>query len=79
MIGEKIEKLRVVTEWFGSEDFALDEAEERYREAVKLAREIEKDLEGLKNRIEVIGNEGEAVEKSVEGVDKLSKKLTKGS
>ncbi|MBP3899395.1 exodeoxyribonuclease VII small subunit [Candidatus Saccharibacteria bacterium] len=53
-ISEKIKKLDAATDWFYSEDFKLDEATEKYKAAMDLAREIEKDLTELKNKIEVL-------------------------
>lgn len=53
-ISEKIKELEKVTNWFYSEEFELDYAVGKYEEATKLAKEIEKDLEELKNKIEVI-------------------------
>lgn len=56
-ISEKIKELDEATNWFYSDDFKLDEATERYKNAVKLAKEIEKDLSELKNKIEVIAQD----------------------
>lgn len=53
-ITEKIKELDEATSWFYSDEFKLDEATEKYKEATKLAKEIEKDLSELKNKIEVI-------------------------
>ena len=53
-INQKIEELNTSVDWFYGDDFSLDSAAERYEEAVKLAKEIQKDLETLKNKIEVI-------------------------
>ncbi|MBQ6127797.1 exodeoxyribonuclease VII small subunit [Candidatus Saccharibacteria bacterium] len=53
-ISEKIKELDEATSWFYSDDFKLDEAAEKYKAATKLAKEIEKDLAELKNKIEVI-------------------------
>ncbi len=53
-LNQKIEKLDAEVEWFYSDDFKLEEATEKYKEAVKLAKEIEKDLNNLKNEIEVL-------------------------
>ncbi len=53
-INEKIAKLDAMTEWFYSEDFKLEEASEKYKQAMVLEREIEKDLDELKNEIEII-------------------------
>ena len=56
-IGEKIAKLDQLAEWFYSEDFKLEEATGRYQQAIDLAREIEGDLAGLKNEIEVLAED----------------------
>ena len=53
-ITEKIKKLDEATSWFYSDEFKLDEATDRYQNAMKLAKEIEKDLSELKNKIEII-------------------------
>ncbi len=53
-LNQKIEKLDNEVEWFYSDDFKLEEAVEKYKGAVKLAKEIEKDLSELKNEIEVL-------------------------
>ena len=51
-LNEKIAELDKKVEWFYSDEFKLEEAVENYREAVGLAKEIEKDLTELKNEIE---------------------------
>lgn len=53
-INEKINILEDKINWFYSSDFSLDEATDRYKETAKLAKEIEKDLDNLKNEISVI-------------------------
>ena len=53
-ISEKIKDLEKATDWFYSDEFELDKAADKYQEAIKLSKEIEKDLESLKNKIEVI-------------------------
>ena len=53
-ISEKLEKLKVGVDWFYSDDFKLDDASEKYRELTDLAKEIETDLNDLKNEIKVI-------------------------
>ena len=53
-INQKIAELDELTDWFYGDDFALDQAIDKYKKAVKLAKEIENDLEKLKNEIEVI-------------------------
>jgi exodeoxyribonuclease VII small subunit len=53
-INEKISELNDKVEWFYGEDFKLEEASAKYKEATKLAKEIEEDLKNLKNEIKVI-------------------------
>ena len=53
-LSEKIKDLEGEVDWFYGEEFRLDEAKDKYKEAVKLSEEIEKDLKNLKNEIEVI-------------------------
>lgn len=56
-LNQKIEKLDTEVEWFYSDDFKLDEAVDKYKAATKLAKEIEKDLNELKNEIEVLSED----------------------
>lgn len=56
-LNEKIEKLDKEVEWFYSDDFKLEDATSRYKDAVKLAKDIEKDLNELKNEIEVLSED----------------------
>ncbi|MBR3236625.1 exodeoxyribonuclease VII small subunit [Candidatus Saccharibacteria bacterium] len=56
-LNQRIEELDKQVEWFYSDDFKLEEAVGRYKEATKLAKEIEKDLSELKNEIEVLSED----------------------
>ncbi len=56
-LNQKIEKLDGQVEWFYSDEFKLEEAVDKYKEAASLAKEIEKDLENLKNEIEVLAED----------------------
>ena len=56
-LNQKIEKLNTEVEWFYSDEFKLDEAVDKYKAATKLAKEIEKDLNELKNKIEVLSED----------------------
>ena len=56
-LNQKIEKLDGEVEWFYSDDFKLEQAVEKYKEAMRLAKEIEKDLNELKNEIEVLSED----------------------
>ena len=53
-LNEKIEKLDKEVEWFYSEDFKLEEATDKYKAAIKIAQDIEKDLCNLRTEIEVL-------------------------
>lgn len=53
-IAEKTAKLDELIAWFDSGDFELEKALDKFREAEKLAQEIEHDLMSLKNNIEVV-------------------------
>ena len=53
-ISEKLDKLKSGVDWFYSDDFKLDDASAKYRELTDLAKEIEADLNNLKNEIKII-------------------------
>ena len=56
-LNQKIEELEKSTDWFYSDDFNLDEAVKIYKEATSLAAELEKDLNNLKNEIEILSED----------------------
>jgi exodeoxyribonuclease VII small subunit len=56
-LNDKIAELDKKIEWFHSDDFKLEDAMAKYKEAAKLAKDIEKDLEGIKNEIEVLSED----------------------
>ena len=56
-LNKKIENLDSAVEWFYSDDFKLEDATTKYKEAVELAKDIEKDLSELKNEIEVLAED----------------------
>lgn len=56
-IGQKINQLNTEIEWFYGDDFSLDEATERYKKSLKLAKEVEQDLQNLKNEIKVLSED----------------------
>ena len=56
-LNQKIEKLDTEVEWFYSDDFKLEDATSKYKAAVELAKDIEKDLTELKNEIEVLAED----------------------
>lgn len=51
---QKIKELEQSTDWFYSDDFTLDDAAKKYKEAIELAKEIQKDLSDLQNEIEIL-------------------------
>lgn len=53
-VAKKLARLRELTQWFESDDFVLEQAVERFKEAEKLATDIGSDLEKLKNEIVVL-------------------------
>lgn len=56
-LNEKIEALNKAVEWFYSDDFSLDKSLKNYKTAISLAKEIETDLESLKNEIKILGHD----------------------
>lgn len=56
-ISEKIAELKAGVDWFYADEFKLEEASERYKELTELAKEIEQDLNEMKNEIKVIAED----------------------
>lgn len=56
-VSEKISDLKTGVDWFYSDDFKLEEAGERYKKLTDLAKEIENDLNEMKNEINVIAKD----------------------
>ena len=56
-LNQKLKELDKQVEWFYSDDFKLEDASKKYKEALKLSEEIEKDLKNLKNEIEVLNED----------------------
>ena len=53
-IQEKTDELDQLVAWFNSDEFVLEEALGKFKQAEQLAEEIEKDLSILKNEIEIV-------------------------
>lgn len=53
-IQARMTKLDAMIEWFESDDFELEQALEKFKDAEKLAAEIEHDVMSLKNDITVV-------------------------
>jgi exonuclease VII small subunit len=56
-INKKLKELEVKTGWFYSDEFKLDEAVDKYKQAIKLARDIETALNELKNEINLLSED----------------------
>ncbi len=53
-INEKMAQLDMLVGWFDGDDFEIEQAIGKFKEAEKLAEEIEQDLSSLKNEITVL-------------------------
>ncbi|MCA9334799.1 exodeoxyribonuclease VII small subunit [Candidatus Saccharibacteria bacterium] len=53
-IQQKITRLDKVVAWFESDDFELEQASQKLKEAAKLANEIEADLASIANDIQQV-------------------------
>lgn len=53
-VTKKLARLGELVAWFEGDEFVLEEAIERFKEAQKLADEVEADLSKLKNEITVL-------------------------
>lgn len=53
-IQDKMDELATQVAWFDSDDFNLEEAMGRFKQAEALASEIERELTGIKNDITVL-------------------------
>ena len=53
-IAEKTAKLDKLVMWFDSDEFELEQALDKFKEAEELAAEIEKDLQALKNEVTIV-------------------------
>jgi len=59
---ERLERLELLGEKIRKADIPLDEALKAFEEGIKLARTLEKDLEKIDSRIEILMNDSEACE-----------------
>jgi len=57
---ERLERLEILGEQIRKTDIPLDEALKAFEEGIKLARTLEKDLEKIDSRIEILMNSAEA-------------------
>ncbi|MDR2304499.1 MAG: exodeoxyribonuclease VII small subunit [Treponema sp.] len=57
---ERLERLEELGETIRKSDIPLDDALKSFEEGVRLAKDLEKDLEKIEKRIEILLNEGGA-------------------
>jgi exodeoxyribonuclease VII small subunit len=57
---ERLERLEILGDQIRKSDIPLDEALKAFEEGIKLARALEKDLEKIDSRIEILMNSAEA-------------------
>ena len=53
-MNQKIKELEEQMNWFYSDDFQLEEAVQKYKDAIELVKELQKDLSDLQNEIELL-------------------------
>ncbi len=53
-ISAKLEAFEKLVAWFDTDDFSLEKALEKFKLAEALADEIEGELDGIKNSVEVL-------------------------
>ena len=57
---ERLQKLETLGEEIRSKDLPLDDALKAFEEGIRLARSLEKELEKIQNRIEILMNNADA-------------------
>jgi len=57
---ERLERLELLGEKIRKSDIPLDDALKSFEEGIRLAQTLEKDLEKIENRIEILMNSAEA-------------------
>jgi exodeoxyribonuclease VII small subunit len=53
-INDKMIRLNSLVSWFESDDFTVEKAIEKYRQAEALAKDIERELNEFKNEVKVL-------------------------
>lgn len=56
-LNQKFKELEKAKEWFCSDEFNLDKAISKYKSALALAEELQKDLDNLQNEIEILSKD----------------------
>ncbi|MCQ2241832.1 exodeoxyribonuclease VII small subunit [Treponema sp.] len=63
---EKLEKLEELSENIKQSDISLEDALKNFEEGIKLAKSLEKELDKMEGKIQVLMNGGETKENKVE-------------
>ena len=66
---ERLERLEELGDEIRKTDIPLDDAIKAFEEGIKLARALEKDLEKIESRIEILMNDANAVSDAAGGED----------
>lgn len=75
---EKLEKLESLSENIKKSDISVDEAMKNFEEGIKLAKSIEKELDAMESKIQILMNSPEIEETEKASKDtKASKKADK--
>lgn len=53
-IAQQMEELESLLEWFESEELTVEEAMQKYEQALELSRALEVQLKDAKNQVEII-------------------------
>ena len=56
-LNDKIKELEEKIDWFYSDDFDLEEAVANYKVAIKMAKDLQKELTELRNEVEVLAKD----------------------
>lgn len=73
---EKLEKLESLSENIKKSDISVDEAMKNFEEGIKLAKSIEKELDAMESKIQILMNSPD-IEEKAEKSTKTSKKSAK--
>ena len=66
---ERLERLETLGEKIRKTDIPLDEALKAFEEGIRLARSLEKELESIENRIEILMNSADALPEDAPEMD----------
>lgn len=56
-VQEKLNELSELVKWFHDSNFQLEEAVDKFHKAEALAKDVEKDLQKIKNNIKIVNQD----------------------